>query len=114
MTYYQVSLPGLALTNFQRAAESVWGLVLAALITVSFPSALGDELVNERNDLFGVWSATRSAKLTLSSSIGASGNILDAKLVVPDVGNAPLLVGAAVVCAVEHLSVSYAFPHPRF
>lgn len=49
-----------------------------------------------------IWSTTRNTKLTLSSSVGASGNILNAELVVTDVGNAPLLVGAAVVCAAEH------------
>lgn len=52
MTYYQVSLLALALTNFQRAEASPWGLVLAALITVLFPSALDNELGNGRG-LFG-------------------------------------------------------------
>lgn len=53
-------------------------------------------------DCLGIWPASRDAKLTLSSSIGASGNVLNAELVVTDVGNAPLLVGAAVECAVDH------------
>jgi hypothetical protein len=52
-------------------------------------------------------SVTGAVRLTRTNSIGAAGNILDAELVVIDVGKAPLLVGAAVVGAVEHLYVSY-------
>lgn len=105
MTYYQVSLETLALTRTQRAALLAWGLVLAARITVLFPSMLDDELANARKDYVDIQSA---ARLTLSSGIGAGGNILDANFTTPNVGNAPLLVWATVVLAVEHLYVSYA------
>lgn len=62
-----------------------------------------DEFPTSRSIALGIGSggSNHSIVSILSSSKGASGNILNAELVVTDVGNTPLLVGAAVECVLD-------------